>query len=274
MKKCLLLVSIFVFGCQSMKLPEQKFSQLELPTPELNIVANNLQIYLQNPVKCPLRIWLSVPDKALQSKLDKMNPIVLTEASDTLIEIPDVKYVKDFSYSYRLGSVFKEIQEVQLELPFPKNKSYRVIQGNNTNYTHNTDWSRYAVDFNLKVNDTICAATAGYVVGVIDAYKHGGSDSKWRPFGNFITIYDPNSGVFTQYVHLVEKGSLVKLGDKVKSGQPIALSGKTGQTSVEHLHFNCLIPVNNNDDALKSIPVTFIEGYKSIDLKKNDLITK
>lgn len=274
MKKLFLIITILCAGCKSSKLPNEKLSQFEFPVPKLNVVDNSLEIYLQNPVKCPLRIWLNVPDKELQNKLDQVNPIVITAYSDTLINIPHVKFVKEFSYKYRLGSVSKEIQSTKLELPFPKNKSYFIIQGNNTNYTHNTNWSKYALDFSLKINDTICAATSGYVVGVIDKYKYGGADKKWRPFGNFITIYDPDAGIFTQYVHLVENGSLVKLGVEVKSGQPIALSGKTGQTNIEHLHFNCLVPINDNIDGLKSVPVEFIEGYKSIDLKKNDIVKK
>ena len=66
----------------------------------------------------------------------------------------------------------------------------------------------------------------------------------------------------------------MKIGDSIKRGQPIALSGKTGQTDIEHLHFNCLIPVNDNVDGMKSIPIEFIEGYKSVDLKKNDIVKK
>jgi murein DD-endopeptidase MepM/ murein hydrolase activator NlpD len=160
---------------------------------------------------------------------------------------------------------------VKLELPFPKNKEYQVLQGNGTNFTHNTDWSRYALDFNLKTNDTICSATDGYVVGIVDKYRFSGPGLEWKPYANFITIYDPNSGVFCQYSHLVQNGSLVKIGDEIKRGQPIALSGNTGQSTVEHLHFSCLIPVNN-EDGLKSIPIEFVGGIKGVDLKKGDVL--
>lgn len=101
----------------------------------------------------------------------------------------------------------------------------------------------------------------------------GGIGKEWKTFGNFITIYKPNSGLFIQYVHLAENGSLVEIGDEIQSGQSIALSGDTGQRDIEHLHFNCLIPVNTND-GLKSIPIEFIEGYKSEELKKDDLVIK
>ncbi|MGJ8734917.1 MAG: M23 family metallopeptidase, partial [Cellulophaga sp.] len=183
------------------------------------------------------------------------------------------KIKNDIRFSSRLGSLSKKIEQIELELPFPINMEYKVIQGNNTNHTHSSDWSRYAVDFDLKKNDTICSATNGFVVGVVDKYELGGEGDKWKPYGNYITIYEPISGLFTQYVHLVKNGSFVKVGDEVISGQVIGLSGETGQTDIEHLHFNCLIPANSND-GLKSIPFKFKEGYISEKLNKNDIVKK
>jgi len=275
MKKPYLILTFFilVFGCKSSKIPTEKLSQFEFPLPKLNLVNNNLEIYLKNPVKCPLRIWIETQDDELQGKLSEINPIEIKEYSDTLITVPNVQFTKSFSWRYRLGSIFKNVKNKKIELPFPKNKQYLVIQGNNSKPTHNKVYSKYAIDFNLKVNDTICSSTNGYVVGVIDKYIYGGEGEKWKPYGNYITIYESDSGIFYQYVHLVQNGSLVKVGDKIESGQPIALSGKTGQTNIEHLHFNCLIPTNNSD-GLKSIPIEFIEGYNSVELKKNDLIKK
>jgi murein DD-endopeptidase MepM/ murein hydrolase activator NlpD len=129
------------------------------------------------------------------------------------------------------------------------------------------------LDFDLKTNDTICSATDGFVVGVVSKYKYGGKGEEWKPFANFSTIYEPSSGVFTQYNHLVENGSLVKVGDKIVRGQKIALSGNTGLSTEEHLHFSCLIPVNS-EDGLKSIPIEFVGGIKGINLKKGDELKK
>ncbi|WP_405211733.1 M23 family metallopeptidase [Dokdonia sp. Asnod2-E02] len=271
-------VFIFIFvlinvSCNSTKLPTERFSQYEY-FKSYSFENNNLKIELKNPLHCPLRVWLFNDDNELQNRFNQLNPIELNSTSDTLIVLPKVNQTNsDIKFSSRLGSVAKNIEEIKLELPFPNKKEYKIIQGNNTNYTHSTDYSRYAIDFDLKTNDTICSATSGFVVGVVDKYKHGGKGDQWKPYGNYVTIYEPQSGLFTQYVHLVKNGSLVKVGDEVISGQPIALSGKTGQTDIEHLHFNCLIPVNSND-GLKSIPFEFIEGYKSKNLKKNDIVRK
>ena len=39
---------------------------------------------------------------------------------------------------------------------------------------------------------------------------------------------------------------MVELGDYVEKGQPIGISGMTGYTTIEHLHFNVKIPTNKN----------------------------
>lgn len=125
----------------------------------------------------------------------------------------------------------------------------------------------------MKTNDTICSATDGFVVGIVDKYRSGGIGKEWKDYGNFITIYDPNSGVFSQYVHLVQNGVFVKMGDKIKRGQNIALAGNTGQSTGEHLHFSCLIPAND-ENGLESIPIQFIGDIKGIKLKKGDKLKK
>jgi len=266
----IMLSALFV-GCNSSKLPTTKYSQYNYEK-SYTLEDGQLKIRIKNPLECPLRVWVLSDDKDVKERFKMINPIELNKKSDTLISINlNGSTISDVQFASRLGSVNKEIRPVKLELPFPKGKTYKIIQGNNGSYSHSTDWSKYALDFNLKVNDTICSASDGYVVGVIEKYKYGGAGKKWRPYSNFITIYEPNSGVFTQYVHLVKNGSFVEVGDRVKSGQPIGLSGKTGQTDAAHLHFNCLIP-EHSKKGLKSTSYEFKKGYKSIELKRNDIV--
>jgi murein DD-endopeptidase len=57
--------------------------------------------------------------------------------------------------------------------------------------------------------------------------------------GNHINL-DLGGGVFAMYAHL-QPGSLrVKLGDRVKRGQVLALLGNTGNSSEPHLHFQLM----------------------------------
>ncbi|MEM6722694.1 MAG: M23 family metallopeptidase, partial [Bacteroidota bacterium] len=127
----------------------------------------------------------------------------------------------------------------------------------NGSFSHNHVGSRYALDFDLSVGDTICSAGDGYVIGMIEGYKYGGSNRKWRPYANTITIYHPDQGALTQYAHLIENGAFVEVGDSVRTGQAIGLSGKTGFTSTPHLHFNVFRP---KGEKLISYPCSFKGG--------------
>ena len=80
-----------------------------------------------------------------------------------------------------------------MNLPFPKNRSYKIIQGYNGSYSHNTDFSRYAIDFSLKIKDTVCSAADGYIVGVIKDFEFAGTTTDWIDYNNYITIYHPES---------------------------------------------------------------------------------
>lgn len=263
-----------LLGCKSVVvLPSVKYNQYEYGR-SFSYNKDTLKIKLDNPLHCPLRIWFFSSDEQSQKEFDKISPITLNSLTDKVLTFVNIqKKVEQIRFSSKLGDISKRIDSIKLDLPFPKNKKITILQENNTNFTHNTEWSKYALDFNLKTNDTICSATDGFVVGVIDKYKYSGKGAEWEPYGNFLTIYEPNAGVFIQYVHLVENGSLVKIGDKVNRGQKIALSGNTGKSTEEHLHFSSLVPVNTQD-GLKSIPIQFVGGIKAINLKKGDVLKK
>ena len=265
---------LLIIGCKTVSiLPGVKYNQYDYGK-SFTYNKDTLIIKLDNPLHCPLRVWFFSSDEQLQEEFDKIIPITLNSNSDTIFSFANISHkVENIKFSSRLGDISKKIENIKLDLPFSKNRKYTIIQENNTNFTHNSDWSRFALDFDLKTNDTICSATDGFVVGVVDKYKYSGKGSEWKPYANYLTIYEPTSGIFTQYVHLIENGSLVKIGEKVKRGQKIALSGNTGQSTEEHLHFSALIPVNN-DDGLKSIPIEFVGGIKAINIKKGDVLKK
>jgi hypothetical protein len=268
-----ILLLSFLLGCASVKLPTERYVQYQY-NKSYTYQDDELRIALENPLHCPLRIWVLSEDQVVQARFNEINPVLLDSKTDTVLTFLNTNPPKgEISFSSRLGSTSKEIKKIALDLPFKEGKRYRVIQGNNTDFTHKGSWSGYALDLGLKVGDTVCAATGGFVVGVIDQYKFGGEGKEWEPFANFVTLYEPISGLFTQYVHLKQDGSLVKVGDQVERGQPIALSGMTGQTNVEHLHFNCLVPVNTNE-GLESIPYEFVGGIQSQGLKAGDMVSK
>jgi murein DD-endopeptidase MepM/ murein hydrolase activator NlpD len=74
------------------------------------------------------------------------------------------------------------------------------------------------------------------VVRVKEDGDKGGWNKKYRPYGNMIVIEHADSSR-AGYWHLQKNGALINVGDTVKQGQVIGLSGKTGYTAFPHLHF-------------------------------------
>lgn len=84
------------------------------------------------------------------------------------------------------------------------------------------------VDIKTRANDTICCAFNGIVR----------MSKPYSAYGNVIVVRHP-SGLETVYSH--NSKNLVQSGDTVKAGQPIALTGRTGRATTEHLHFETRI---------------------------------
>jgi murein DD-endopeptidase MepM/ murein hydrolase activator NlpD len=101
----------------------------------------------------------------------------------------------------------------------------------------------------------IHAARSGIVVEIKENSNVGGNDRKYLSDANYISIYH-SDGTFGNYVHIKYNGVLVKLGQIIKEGQIIGLSGNTGFTSGPHLHFSVDVPKTNGNRI--SIPIQFL----------------
>lgn len=118
-------------------------------------------------------------------------------------------------------------------LPYEKGKSYLVVQGYESLFSHIGD---YAIDFKMKPGTKVMAARSGMVVFVRDSNKTGGLGKRYVGKGNGITIKH-SDGTFAHYWHLQYNGAMVSVGDTVQQGQHIGLSGGTGFSAFPHLHF-------------------------------------
>jgi len=105
-------------------------------------------------------------------------------------------------------------------------------------------------------NDPILAAFDGVVV----------MSQRYSGYGNCVILKHAN-GLQTLYSH--NSKNLVKVGDRVRAGQKLALTGRTGRATTEHLHFEVRIngrPYNPNtifDHATRQLrrePVTFTKS--------------
>ncbi len=84
------------------------------------------------------------------------------------------------------------------------------------------------VDLKTKPNDNIYAAFDGEVT----------FSGKYSGYGNLVRISHDN-GLETYYSH--NSKNMVKVGDRVKAGDLIALTGQTGRATTAHLHFEIRI---------------------------------
>lgn len=233
--------------------------------PELFTSNDSTYLKLQNPLKAPLSISVRSTETGKE-----LTNLVLNALSDTLAEInsDDIGDVdaKNLDYSISFGNPYEVRIDTTYEysFPFPKGKSYKMIQGYGGSFSHTSGFSKYAIDFEMPVGDTVSAARDGIVIGIIDGNDIGGNSRKYRPYANYITLYH-SDGTLTQYVHLIKNGALVNIGDTVKALQPIGISGNTGFTSTPHLHFNTLKPA---EGGAEGFPVSF-KGIDGKDLQKN-----
>jgi murein DD-endopeptidase MepM/ murein hydrolase activator NlpD len=129
--------------------------------------------------------------------------------------------------------ITKEDTSYVYALPYEAGKSYYLVQGYFSSFTHQ---ERAALDFRMKRGTKICAARDGEVIRIKEDGDRGGFKKKYRPYGNYVIIQHADSSR-AGYWHLQKDGVLVNVGDKVKKGQVIAISGKTGFSFLPHLHF-------------------------------------
>lgn len=140
-------------------------------------------------------------------------------------------------------------------LPFRKKDLILVISDPRAHFA----FFKHAIDFLLPEGSKIFAAKAGIVIDIKMDSKKGGIDPKYNDFKylNYITLKHSN-GELSQYCHLQHNSAFVKLGDKVKTGQPIALSGNTGFSSTPHLHFT-VGKLNKTKVGWESLKIRFKE---------------
>lgn len=114
----------------------------------------------------------------------------------------------------------------------------RVFNGTLKSYHGGTD-------FRAAVGTSVVAANDGVVVIAKDRYYAGGS-----------VVIDHGEGIYTQYYHLSALN--VKVGQSVKKGDTIALSGASGRVSGPHLHFGVIV------GGVQVNPINFVKKINEI----------
>ena len=112
------------------------------------------------------------------------------------------------------------------------------------------------IDIKTHAGDTIYAAFSGRVRFA----------KRYSGYGNVIVLRH-STGLETVYSH--NQRHLVRIGDIVKAGQPIAIVGRTGRATTEHCHFEVRIngkaynPARFFDTTTRSLRSQKVIAYKS-----------
>ncbi len=144
-------------------------------------------------------------------------------------------------------------------LPFESGTARLVWRTTSHYTTGNGGVGLYAIDFGMPIGTPLVAARAGVVVAARHQFVDG-NDTDLEE--NFVMVRHADSTV-ARYIHLKQRGALVAVGDSVRQGQRIALSGNSGQTGGPHLHFDVqrcgpnLPPKYNALPCGRTVPVTF-----------------
>jgi len=121
-------------------------------------------------------------------------------------------------------------------LPYEVGTGHEMVHGNCTalGTSHQSGGTRqYAYDFEMPIGTIIVAARAGEV----SAVEQGHADSTRIPGEENFVMITHDDGTHGRYFHLTQNGSMVTVGQIVNQGDPIALSGDTGESLGPHLHF-------------------------------------
>jgi len=104
-------------------------------------------------------------------------------------------------------------------LPYEVGTGHEMVHGNCT--------------VEMPIGTILVAARAGEVSAVEQSYM----DSTRIPGEENFVIITHDDGTHGRYFHITQNGSMVAVGQMVDQGDPIALSGDTGESRGPHLHF-------------------------------------
>jgi murein DD-endopeptidase MepM/ murein hydrolase activator NlpD len=156
-------------------------------------------------------------------------------------------------------SDFPVDKDSEYVLPFEPGASHIVWRTTSHFTPGNAGVGLWAIDFGAPIGTPIVAARGGKVVAIQQGFKDGNDKDLEE---NFVMIQHTD-GTVGRYIHLRQSGVLVGMGDSVKQGQRIALSGNSGQTGGPHLHFDVqrcgpnLPPRYNALPCGMTVPITF-----------------
>ena len=166
-----------------------------------------------------------------------------------------------------------EATDSPFTLPLPGGTTVFVSQGNDGQFSHNSEFSLHAFDFALKAGAALTAMADGTVVKINDATKPGmpcfdGGGVECLDKANFVLIRHAD-GNDSLYLHL--ESVSVKVGANVKRGDVVGRVGSTGHSTGPHAH----VQLQNacETQICKTVPLVFGDVSSGGVPKSGDQVT-
>jgi murein DD-endopeptidase MepM/ murein hydrolase activator NlpD len=150
-------------------------------------------------------------------------------------------------------SVYPPATNSPYKLPWAGGVKRFVAQGNRSFTTHR-GLHEGAWDFVMSNGTEVLAAREGHVVKVEDQWDGIGLKSN-------VIMIEHADGTRAGYAHVRHRAALVKVGDFVKQGQVLTLSGMVGQTVFPHLHFFVI-----DKEGASPVPISFSDVEDGVPL--------
>jgi len=139
------------------------------------------------------------------------------------------------------------MRESKYSVPFRKSQRFHICEAPFHREAANM---RHCVDFAVSEGTPVVAARDGVVVERESRYARAYGNKRYANRTNYVVLRHAD-GEETLYVHLRRHSVRVRVGQLVRRGQIIALSGQTGYATYPHLHFGAY------DRRGRNIPINF-----------------
>lgn len=208
-------------------------------------------------------VQIDLPVAHLTFELPKPSFVDMDEPPLPVIDITDHFCSHDINHvSSKDPKLFADGDMLLIDLPMLKKCGYSFpLPGAKMISPYAGNRKRHSgIDLKTFANDTIRAAFDG-IVRMAKPYAAYGNVMVIRHFNGLETVYSHNSK------HLVKQGA------QVKAGQPIALVGRTGRATTEHLHFETRVNGQHfNPELLFDVDKQDLKNKTLLCVKENNRI--